>query len=50
MEEPNNMNTLGVVSKFGIDVTKEIAGEDFKLPSAPLIKMDEAVRKKINSV
>ena len=33
-------------SKLGIDATKKIPGEGFKRPWPPLIKMDEAVRKK----
>src|ERR1700704_4842735 len=37
-------------SKLGIDATKKIAGEGFKRPWPPLIKMDEAVRNKIESL
>jgi len=37
-------------SKLGIDATKKILGEGFKRPWPPLIKMDEAVRMKINSL
>jgi 4-hydroxy-3-polyprenylbenzoate decarboxylase len=35
-------------SKLGIDATKKIPGEGFHRPWPPLIKMDEAVRKKID--
>ena len=37
-------------SKLGIDATKKLPGEGFKRPWPPLIKMDEAVRMKINSL
>jgi 4-hydroxy-3-polyprenylbenzoate decarboxylase len=37
-------------SKLGIDATKKLAGEGFKRPWPPLIKMDESVRTKINSL
>src|ERR1039458_8497170 len=37
-------------SKLGIDATKKIPGEGFKRPWPPLIKMDDAVRKKIDSL
>ena len=37
-------------SKLGIDATKKIPGEGFKRPWPPLIKMDAAVRKKIDAV
>ena len=36
--------------KLGIDATKKIPGEAFKRPWPPLIKMDEAVRKKIDQL
>ena len=35
-------------SKLGIDATKKLPGEGFKRPWPPLIKMDEAVKAKIN--
>jgi len=35
-------------TKMGIDATKKLAGEGFKREWPPLIKMDEAVRKKID--
>ncbi len=41
---------LAIGSKPGIDATKKLAGEGFKRPWPPLIKMDENVRKKINSL
>jgi len=34
----------------GIDATKKIPGEGFKRAWPPLIKMDEAVRKKIDEL
>ena len=34
-------------SKPGIDVTKILPGEGFKRPWPPLIKMDEAVKAKV---
>ena len=37
-------------SKLGIDATKKIPGEGFKRAWPPLIKMDESVRKKIDSL
>ncbi|MEI9959591.1 MAG: hypothetical protein WDM76_00255 [Limisphaerales bacterium] len=36
-------------SKLGIDATKKIPGEGFKRAWPPLIKMDEAVKAKIDS-
>jgi 4-hydroxy-3-polyprenylbenzoate decarboxylase len=36
-------------SKLGIDATKKIPGEGFNRPWPPLIRMDVAVRKKIDS-
>jgi hypothetical protein len=37
-------------SKLGIDATKKIPGEGFKRAWPPLIKMDEAVKNKINQL
>ena len=37
-------------SKLGIDATKKIPGEGFKRAWPPLIKMDEALKNKINSL
>jgi 4-hydroxy-3-polyprenylbenzoate decarboxylase len=39
---------LAVGTKMGIDATTKLAGEGFKREWPPLIKMDEAVRKKID--
>ena len=41
---------MAIGSKVGIDATKKLAGEGFKRPWPPLIKMDEAVLKKIDSL
>jgi 4-hydroxy-3-polyprenylbenzoate decarboxylase len=41
---------IAIGSKLGIDATKKIAGEGFKRDWPPLIKMDEAVRKKIDAL
>jgi len=41
---------MAIGSKLGIDATKKLPGEGFKRPWPPLIKMDEAVRKKINAL
>ncbi len=41
---------IAIGSKLGIDATKKLPGEGFKRPWPPLIKMDEAVRKKIDSL
>jgi 4-hydroxy-3-polyprenylbenzoate decarboxylase len=38
---------LAIGTKMGIDATKKLAGEGFKREWPPLIKMDEAVQKKI---
>jgi 4-hydroxy-3-polyprenylbenzoate decarboxylase len=40
---------VAVGTKLGIDATKKLAGEGFTRPWPPLIKMDEAVRNKMNS-
>jgi 4-hydroxy-3-polyprenylbenzoate decarboxylase len=37
-------------TKLGIDATKKLAGEGFKRPWPPLIKMDDEVRRKIDSL
>jgi 4-hydroxy-3-polyprenylbenzoate decarboxylase len=37
-------------SKLGIDATKKIPGEGFKRPRPPLIKMDAAVKARIDSL
>jgi 4-hydroxy-3-polyprenylbenzoate decarboxylase len=41
---------IAIGSKLGIDATKKLPGEGFKRPWPPLIKMDEAVKAKINSL
>ena len=40
--------TIG--SKLGIDATKKLPGEGFKRPWPPLIKMDEAVKAKVEEM
>jgi 4-hydroxy-3-polyprenylbenzoate decarboxylase len=37
-------------SKLGIDATKKIPGEGFKRPWPPLIKMDEAVKARVEKL
>jgi 4-hydroxy-3-polyprenylbenzoate decarboxylase len=37
-------------SKLGSDATKNLSGEGFQRPWPPLIKMDEAVRKRIDGL
>ena len=37
-------------SKLGIDATKKIPGEGFKRPWPPLIKMDGAVKAKVDKL
>jgi 4-hydroxy-3-polyprenylbenzoate decarboxylase len=41
---------IAIGSKLGIDATKKIAGEGFKRDWPPLIRMDEAVRKKVDGL
>jgi 4-hydroxy-3-polyprenylbenzoate decarboxylase len=41
---------MAMGSKLGIDATKKIPGEGFKRAWPPLIKMDEAVKNKINQL
>ena len=41
---------LAVGSKLGIDATRKIPGEGFNREWPPLIKMDEATRKKVDSM
>jgi 4-hydroxy-3-polyprenylbenzoate decarboxylase len=40
---------IAIDSKLGIDATRKLAGEGFKRPWPPLIKMDEAVKRKNES-
>jgi 4-hydroxy-3-polyprenylbenzoate decarboxylase len=42
--------TLASGSKLGIDATKKLPGEGFKRPWPPLIKMDEAVKGKVDEL
>ena len=37
-------------SKLGLDATKKIPGEGFKRPWPPLIKMDDAVKAKVEKL
>ena len=37
-------------SKLGIDATKKLSGEGFKRPWPPLIKMDAAVKAKVEKL
>ena len=41
---------IAVGSKLGIDATKKLAGEGFKRPWPPLIKMDEAVKARVDKL
>jgi 4-hydroxy-3-polyprenylbenzoate decarboxylase len=41
---------MAIGTKLGIDATKKLPGEGFKRPWPPLIKMDEAVRKKMGAL
>ncbi len=41
---------IAIGSKLGIDATKKLAGEGFKRPWPPLIKMDEAVKARVNKL
>ncbi len=41
---------MAIGSKLGIDATKKLPGEGFKRNWPPLIKMDDAVRKKIDAL
>ena len=41
---------FAIGSKMGIDATRKLPGEGFKREWPPLIKMDDAVRKKIDSL
>ena len=37
-------------NKLGIDATKKLPGEGFKRPRPPLIKMDAAVKAKVEKI
>jgi 4-hydroxy-3-polyprenylbenzoate decarboxylase len=41
---------MAIGSKLGIDATKKLPGEGFKRLWPPLIKMDENIRKKIDTL
>jgi 4-hydroxy-3-polyprenylbenzoate decarboxylase len=41
---------IGLGTKLGFDATKKLPGEGFKRPWPPLIQMDAAVRKKMDSL
>lgn len=41
---------IAIGSKLGIDATKKLPGEGFKRPWPPLIKMDEAVKAKMEKL
>jgi 4-hydroxy-3-polyprenylbenzoate decarboxylase len=43
-------NDIASGSKLGIDATKKIPGEGFKRPWPPPIKMDEAVKAKVEKI
>jgi 4-hydroxy-3-polyprenylbenzoate decarboxylase len=40
---------IAMDSKLGIDATRKLAGEGFKRPWPPLIKMDAAVKAKVEN-
>ena len=41
---------MAIGTKLGIDATKKLAGEGFKRPWPPLIKMDEAVKARVEKL
>jgi 4-hydroxy-3-polyprenylbenzoate decarboxylase len=41
---------IAVGSKLGFDATKKLSGEDFDRPWPPLIKMEDAVRHRVDAV
>jgi 4-hydroxy-3-polyprenylbenzoate decarboxylase len=41
---------IAMGTKLGIDATRKLAGEGFKRPWPPLIKMSDEVRQKIDSL
>ena len=49
-ENVHNTSEIASGSKFGIDATKKIPGEGFKRAWPPLIKMDAAVRAKVEKL
>jgi 3-polyprenyl-4-hydroxybenzoate decarboxylase len=46
------MNSIAfrLAGQLGIDATKKLPGEGFKRPWPPLIKMDEAVKAKVEKI
>jgi 4-hydroxy-3-polyprenylbenzoate decarboxylase len=41
---------IAIGTKLGIDATRKLAGEGFKRPWPPLIKMDESVKAKVEKI
>ena len=41
---------IAIGSKFGIDATKKLRGEGFERPWPPLIKMNAAVKAKVEKI
>jgi len=41
---------IAMGSKLGIDATKKLPGEGFKRPWPPLIKMDPAIKAKVENI
>jgi 4-hydroxy-3-polyprenylbenzoate decarboxylase len=48
LDHANSEMAMG--SKLGIDATKKLPGEGFKRPWPPLIKMNDEVRRKVDSL
>ena len=48
LDHPTSEIAIG--SKLGMDATRKLAGEGFKRPWAPLIKMDSAVKAKTENL
>jgi 4-hydroxy-3-polyprenylbenzoate decarboxylase len=46
----DHASEIVIGSKLGIDATNKLPGEGFKRPWPPLIKMDESVKAKIDSL
>jgi len=41
---------IAIGTKLGIDATRKLPGEGFKRPRPPLIKMNDEVRRKVDSL
>jgi 4-hydroxy-3-polyprenylbenzoate decarboxylase len=41
---------IAVGAKMGFDATRKLAGEGFKRPWPPLIKMDESIRQRVDAI